>query len=434
MTKLKIKNQKSKVKQGEVGTVLMMVALVVMTIIGLSSQEFLSSKKVTSTKAQVNDYDCGSSYFNEPNPNFCGGLACGKTSFWASGRCFRCVGPGSIRQNNDFPSNSSRPQVSYPANMEIDLVECCGEHQPEMEKNGKGEVCPGSAVTRTPNEADSRVEVTDLCKEVGGNCLKSSQCGNAVNNNEDANNYCDGLGSEGEYVCCGEGNEGNNQTITNSLRICSDTYTNATCLFGNNNNSSGPAVCNDRTEDSVIGCSPLPSASECNAFTTIHQCFAARSKCAWISPSGPCVNKTPPTGGDFACGLKKCGENLTCTFYDKYNCYAECRQGYNIKCASNTKPNEQWACCKEKVAEGSNVIAPSNETSIPAPPFSLNPIPMVVNLNAPINIPIILDNTQTLRCRVLNNSEYMLRIASSLSPCDDQENLIEDINGYKCCL
>ncbi len=222
-----MKNHKS-----EIGTVLMMIALIVMTIIGFSSQKFLSSKKVIRSKAQVQDpYSCTNAYLDKVNPNFCGGaLACGHTSFWASGRCFRCVGPNFDRANDDFASNIGRPNVGYPANMEIKPVKCCGEHKQEMEENGLGEVCSGFVSTGASDGADNEGEVTDLCKEVGGKCLKSEKCGNNTNNDVDANNYCDSLGDEGEFVCCGGG-------------------TTNTCLDANNNTNQHRCVSNIQIDD-----------------------------------------------------------------------------------------------------------------------------------------------------------------------------------------
>ena len=133
-------------KKAEIGTALMIVALVVMSIIGFASSNILTSKKTTNTKAlEKNPYKC------LPTGN-CSGISecgdCAKHSI--TNRWNRCVGPG-YEYSGDRYSNTNDHQYINNNNYNAYILDPSCEDNEE----GGGGGQPGDGTTNLAMEAES---------------------------------------------------------------------------------------------------------------------------------------------------------------------------------------------------------------------------------------------------------------------------------------
>ena len=107
-------------KKAEIGTALMIVALVVMSIIGFSSSKFLSKKQTTSTKAAITECEADTNEVSTPIE------MCSISSF--SGNWNYCVGGliNYVLPNNVYKCSNSNHYADN-LNRECYTQECCDE-------------------------------------------------------------------------------------------------------------------------------------------------------------------------------------------------------------------------------------------------------------------------------------------------------------------
>ena len=296
-------------KKAEIGTALMIVALVVMSIIGFSSSKFLSKKQTTSTKAAITECEADTNEVSTPIE------MCSISSF--SGNWNYCV-RGSINYvlpNNVYKCSNSNHYADN-LNRECYTQECCDESTAgDLGYTYNGNICGKDGNGGQPKDGTTKPAMEAKSHSSSGRDSRCSAYSAGYNNAccvQDTH-YCEGKGNIRYrwYGCTGAPCD---KTIISTqggpghLINCPDGVDSSTnpetgkCKDELPTPTSTPALTSKGSSDSNRpwdGCLNYRNRNECsNACTSEHAGYSCQSSPGTADEKWCCKTKSkPPSGG-----------------------------------------------------------------------------------------------------------------------------------------